>query len=141
MTTYPPVHQPTHPLFRHPGDGRDGARGENCGADTAWNITSNSHAFTSWRVFIGVHCIRVSRQAFIFAFAATGTKTFEGYTKEHNIKSLVWYAHFQSMEAAIKREKLLKKWHRDWKFRLIERHNPDWLDLHDHIDTNVEWEG
>ncbi len=62
---------------------------------------------------------------------------FEGYTKEHRIKMLVWYAHFPYMEDAIKREKLLKKWHRDWKFRLIEEMNPDWRDLHDEIDTNI----
>jgi putative endonuclease len=39
------------------------------------------------------------------------------------------------METAIRREKLLKKWHRPWKFRLIESLNRDWLDLHDSIDT------
>ncbi len=68
-------------------------------------------------------------------------ETFDGYTKEHQIKTLVWYGHLSSMEEAIKREKLLKKWHRDWKFRLIEKLNPDWSDLHDHIDTNIEYYG
>ncbi len=61
---------------------------------------------------------------------------FAGFTKEHGIKQLVWYAHFPTMEEAIAREKLLKKWHRDWKFRIIELANPDWRDLHDEIDTN-----
>jgi hypothetical protein len=41
------------------------------------------------------------------------------------------------MEEAIRREKLLKKWHRDWKFRIIEALNPDWLDLHEQIDANL----
>ncbi len=50
---------------------------------------------------------------------------------------LVWYGHFPTMNEAIAREKLLKKWHRDWKFRLIESMNPDWRDLHDEIDTNI----
>jgi putative endonuclease len=64
---------------------------------------------------------------------------FDGYTKEHQIKSLVWYAHFPSMNEAITREKLLKKWHREWKFRIIEEMNPDWRDLHDEIDTNITY--
>ncbi len=62
-------------------------------------------------------------------------ETFDGYTKERSLKTLVWYEHHITMEIAIRREKLLKKWHRPWKFRLIEEMNPDWLDLHDSIDT------
>ena len=34
------------------------------------------------------------------------------------------------MEAAIRREKQLKEWQRDWKVRLIEEFNPDWSDLY-----------
>ena len=34
---------------------------------------------------------------------------------------------------AISREKELKKWRRDWKIRLIEDENPDWLDLYPSI--------
>lgn len=33
------------------------------------------------------------------------------------------------MESAIRREKQLKNWHRDWKLNLITRGNPDWCDL------------
>jgi putative endonuclease len=65
---------------------------------------------------------------------------FDGHTMNKDIKSLVWYAHFPTMEDAIRREKLLKKWHRTWKFRIIEALNPNWLDLHDHIDANVTFE-
>jgi putative endonuclease len=32
-------------------------------------------------------------------------------------------------EAAINREKRLKKWNRAWKLALIEKENPDWRDL------------
>lgn len=31
----------------------------------------------------------------------------------------------------IAREKLVKKWKREWKFALIEADNPDWHDLWD----------
>jgi putative endonuclease len=65
---------------------------------------------------------------------------FDGFTKEHGVKTLVWYAHFATMDEAIKREKLLKKWHRDWKFRIVEELNPDWSDLCDHIDPNIMFE-
>jgi putative endonuclease len=30
---------------------------------------------------------------------------------------------------AIRREKRIKKWLRDWKLKLIEADNPEWLDL------------
>ena len=33
------------------------------------------------------------------------------------------------MVDAIRREKRIKKWLRDWKLALIERENPDWRDL------------
>lgn len=33
------------------------------------------------------------------------------------------------MELAIKREKQLKNWHRDWKINLIESENAEWVDL------------
>ena len=35
------------------------------------------------------------------------------------------------MDAAILREKRLKKWNRAWKLRLIESMNPEWGDLLD----------
>ena len=59
---------------------------------------------------------------------------FEGFTADHDVELLVWYEHHHSMEDAIRREKQLKKWKRDWKIRIIEEMNPDWVDLHDKID-------
>jgi putative endonuclease len=35
----------------------------------------------------------------------------------------------ETMEAAIVREKQIKRWRRDWKRNLIERENPGWNDL------------
>ena len=54
----------------------------------------------------------------------------EGFTKKHGVKSLVWYECGESIEAAIAREKQLKKWNRLWKIELIETSNPEWRDLY-----------
>ena len=53
----------------------------------------------------------------------------EGFTQQYGVKTLVWYEQHETMESAIAREKALKKWNRDWKLRLIETRNPQWLDL------------
>ncbi|MEH3103086.1 MAG: GIY-YIG nuclease family protein [Sphingomonas phyllosphaerae] len=55
--------------------------------------------------------------------------TFEGFTARYHVTRLVWYETADTMEAAIQREKQLKKWNCDWKLRLIEETNPQWLDL------------
>ena len=44
---------------------------------------------------------------------------------------LVYAERHTAIEPAIAREKLVKKWRREWKFALIEADNPDWLDLWD----------
>jgi putative endonuclease len=54
----------------------------------------------------------------------------DGFTKKYDLKRLVWYEHYESMLAAIQREKSLKKYRRDWKINLIERDNPHWNDLY-----------
>jgi putative endonuclease len=59
--------------------------------------------------------------------------TTPGFTSKYKVNLLVWYAHHHFMPDAIKREKQLKVWKRDWKFREIEDMNPNWLDLHDSI--------
>ena len=55
--------------------------------------------------------------------------TGEGFTKRYAVHRLVHFELFGTMESAIKREKQLKNWHRDWKLNLIARENPDWRDL------------
>ncbi|RDS76360.1 GIY-YIG nuclease family protein [Alteriqipengyuania lutimaris] len=53
----------------------------------------------------------------------------EGFSKRYAVHRLVHFELFDTMESAIKREKQLKNWHRDWKLNLITRENPDWRDL------------
>jgi len=57
----------------------------------------------------------------------------EGFTREHDLHRLVWYEIHSDPCQAISREKLIKKWHRDWKVNLIQSMNPDWSDLFDGI--------
>ena len=54
----------------------------------------------------------------------------EGFTKQYNVKTLVYYEIHQSAKSAIVREKQIKKWRRKWKLRLIEKDNPLWNDLY-----------
>jgi putative endonuclease len=57
----------------------------------------------------------------------------DGFTKEYEVKSLVWYEQHESADVAITREKQIKKWNRAWKVRLIEEMNPYWNDLYQTI--------
>jgi putative endonuclease len=61
----------------------------------------------------------------------------KGFSQKYGVKLLVWYEHHHTMESAIKREKQLKKWRRQWKLDLIEAFNPHWRDLHDCIDATA----
>ncbi len=54
----------------------------------------------------------------------------EGFAKKHDVTKLVYFEAFESVEAAIVREKRLKVWKRDWKIELIEESNPEWVDLY-----------
>ena len=72
-----------------------------------------------------------------YATATSGTRmaqhragAFSGFTQQYGVNRLVWCENHESMEAAIQREKRTKKWRRAWKRDLIERDNPDWVDLY-----------
>ena len=54
----------------------------------------------------------------------------DGFTRKYNIKKLVYYEKHPNAESSISREKQLKKWNRAWKLRLIEKDNPEWVDLY-----------
>jgi len=55
----------------------------------------------------------------------------DGFTKKFGIKSLVYFEIHENAEAAVTRERRIKKWNRAWKIRLIEEGNSDWRDLYD----------
>ncbi len=52
-----------------------------------------------------------------------------GFSAKYGVTRLVWFEQHDDIGAAIAREKDIKKWRRDWKINLIEKSNPDWLDL------------
>ncbi|MEI7480420.1 MAG: GIY-YIG nuclease family protein [bacterium] len=60
-------------------------------------------------------------------------KLAEGFTEKYNVSSLVYYEQTENIEAAIEREKRIKKWNREWKLRLIEDNNSDWKDLSEEL--------
>ena len=55
----------------------------------------------------------------------------EGFTKKNGLKTLVYFETFSDPENAIKREKKLKKWPRQWKLNMINDLNPEWNDLYE----------
>ncbi len=56
-----------------------------------------------------------------------------GYTKTYGIKTLVWFETHETLEAALLREKQIKRWRRAWKDALIMEANPDWRDISSEI--------
>jgi len=58
-------------------------------------------------------------------------ETFGGFSARYNVRMLVYYELFDTMEIAIEREKRVKRWRRAWKLKLIEEMNPEWVDLRD----------
>ena len=61
------------------------------------------------------------------------TGAVKGFTSRYGCKLLVWFELHETMGPAILREKQIKSGSRIAKIRLIERSNPDWLDLFDDI--------
>jgi putative endonuclease len=57
----------------------------------------------------------------------------DGFTKKYNVTMLVYFEQTQTMDAAITREKELKKLTRKAKIELIQHKNPSWVDLYSQI--------
>ena len=56
-------------------------------------------------------------------------KLINGFTKKYNLNKLVYYELFFNINEAINREKIIKKWRREKKNKLVESMNPEWRDL------------
>jgi putative endonuclease len=56
-----------------------------------------------------------------------------GFTKRYKTNKLVYAEEYSSTLEAGARERVLKRWRREWKFALIEPINPRWRDLSDEL--------
>ena len=61
------------------------------------------------------------------------TGSIKGFTKKYNVKKLIWYKRCGTACEAVKWEKRLRHYPRQWKINLIEETNPDWADLWNEI--------
>ena len=55
------------------------------------------------------------------------------FTAQYNVNKLVYYEITSDITAAIEREKQIKGWSRKHKNKLVEKKNPNWIDLYDSI--------
>ena len=101
------------------------------------------------RVWIAVYILASAKHGSLYVGVTSDLPTriaqhhygrIPGHTAKYGIKRLVWYETHTSMISAIKREKSLKKYRRDWKANLIERDNPDWDDLFPHLLGRTDYE-
>ena len=56
-------------------------------------------------------------------------KLVPGFNRKYGVDLLVYFEAFDSILEARAREHAMKRWRRAWKIKLIEKLNPDWLDL------------
>lgn len=70
----------------------------------------------------------LARRVYEHRHGATG-----GFTKRYGVTKLVYMEPFDYVEYALQRERQIKKWNRRWKLDLIEKTNPQWLDLYDRL--------
>lgn len=56
---------------------------------------------------------------------------FPGFTSKYKVHKLVYWHSFYEVTEAIAREKQIKRWRREKKRFLIEKLNPQWLDLYE----------
>jgi putative endonuclease len=56
-------------------------------------------------------------------------KLVPGFTSAHNVRMLYWFEYFENIALAIRKEKQMKAWRRQWKINAIVSMNPEWHDL------------
>ena len=52
------------------------------------------------------------------------------FTKKYNATILIYFEEFDDLKHAFDREKQLKNWHKDWKWKLSKGLNPELKDLY-----------
>lgn len=51
------------------------------------------------------------------------------FTKKYNVSELIYFEEFIDSNSARKKEKQLKNWHKEWKWNLVKKFNPDLITL------------
>lgn len=51
------------------------------------------------------------------------------FAAEYGCDLLIWFQRYPEMHSAIRHEKRIKRWKRQWKIDLVKEANPDWHDL------------
>ena len=62
----------------------------------------------------------------------------KGFTEKYNLNKLVYFELTDCIEDALKREKQLKNWKKEWKLDLIRKTNPSFSDLSKDIGLNIK---
>jgi len=91
-------------------------------------FTKNYHVYllTNWNnrvIYIGV-TNDLNRRIYEHK-----NKIIEGFSKKYNLTKVVYFEKTSYVNAAIAREKEIKKWRREKKNNLVNRTNPSWEDL------------
>ena len=93
-------------------------------------FTKNYHVYllTNWNnkvIYVGV-TNDLSRRIYEHK-----NKLIPGFSKKYNLSKLVYFEETCDINAAIIREKEIKKWRREKKDKLVNQENPGWQDLSD----------
>jgi putative endonuclease len=68
-------------------------------------------------------------------------RVMDGFTKRYWVGRLVYFEAHADASVAARRERAMKRWRRDWKIALIEKHNPTWRDLFEEVLAEEGYEG
>lgn len=60
-------------------------------------------------------------------------KIIQGFTQKCNLNKLVYFEETNDINAAITREKEIKKWRREKKDKPVNQLNPNWIDLSEQV--------
>jgi putative endonuclease len=55
--------------------------------------------------------------------------TYKSFSKKYNCCDLMYFEFYPDIADAVKRERQIKEWKREWKWNLIKKDNPNLLDL------------
>jgi putative endonuclease len=90
-----------------------------------WTYITTNHAYGA--LYVGVTADLAAR------IARHRIGKGSSFCRKYRLHRLVLAERHESIDDAIRREKLLKTWQRPWKIKLIEAANPQWRDLWDDI--------